>query len=259
MKTHRYFYGRNDIAPNFSTLLRCTPLRPFDFRTKILCRADLRSETGLFSIQANDKASNQEFRPRGSQQVTGQLPGEQNRREAAAQAREKELNPNILEPEPPKKVLGSITNETSLEEFMTTAELTNRNFEAEKSSDFRIISTKESSIVATEDLKGQSFAKLNKKYGSLLRIPRRPKPGTYNTAEELTALENEMFLEWRRSLSVLTEVSCMFDAEFDKTFVNKESIKELEKKKKAKLAVKKEFETKYRTEKSKWLFTKLRF
>ncbi|KAI1716725.1 50S ribosome-binding GTPase domain-containing protein [Ditylenchus destructor] len=124
---------------------------------------------------------------------------------AAAQAREKELNPNILEPEPPKKVLGSITNETNLEEFMTTAELANRNFEAEKSSDFRIISTKESSIVATEDLKGQSFAELNKKYGSLLRIPRRPKPGTYNTAEELTALENEMFLEWRRSLSVLTE------------------------------------------------------
>ena len=62
-----------------------------------------------------------------------------------------------------------------------------------------------------EDLKAQSLDELTKKYGRLLRIPRRPKPGTYTTAEELTAAENEAFLEWRKSLAVLTEVSLQLD------------------------------------------------
>lgn len=51
----------------------------------------------------------------------------------------------------------------------------------------------------------------------------------------------------------------MFDPDFDKKFVNKESIKEPKKKKKAIAAVKKEFVNRYKTEKSKWFFTKLRF
>lgn len=51
----------------------------------------------------------------------------------------------------------------------------------------------------------------------------------------------------------------MADADFDKTIVNKESLKEPEKKKKAITTVKKEFEAKYKTGKSKWLFSKLRF
>lgn len=51
----------------------------------------------------------------------------------------------------------------------------------------------------------------------------------------------------------------MFDSDFDKSFVNKETIKEPSKKKKALSLVKKEFETRFKTDKSKWLFTKLRF
>lgn len=51
----------------------------------------------------------------------------------------------------------------------------------------------------------------------------------------------------------------MFESDFDKSVVNKEAIKEPAKKKKAIALVKKEFETRYKTDKSKWLFTKLRF
>lgn len=51
----------------------------------------------------------------------------------------------------------------------------------------------------------------------------------------------------------------MFESDFDKSIVNKESIKEPTKKKKAVSLVKKEFEIRYKTDKSKWLFTKLRF
>jgi len=59
------------------------------------------------------------------------------------------------------------------------------------------------------------------------------------------------------SLQHLLPTRCMFDADFDKSVVNKESIKEPVKKKTALSTVKKEFETRYKTEKSRWLFTKL--
>lgn len=61
------------------------------------------------------------------------------------------------------------------------------------------------------------------------------------------------------SLQHLLPTRCIFDAEFDKSLVNKESIKEPRKKKNAILSVKKELETHHKTGKSKWLFTKLRF
>lgn len=65
----------------------------------------------------------------------------------------------------------------------------------------------ETSVVKPEDLKSHSLEELNAKYGDLLRIPRRPQPGTYSTADELHALENESFLGWKRSLSLLSEVN----------------------------------------------------
>jgi large subunit GTPase 1 len=118
-------------------------------------------------------------------------------------------------------VIASVTQESNLEEFLNTAELAGTTFEAEREN-FRILPRHipthfvhsyeiqfrgESSLVKTEDLKAQSLDELTKKYGHLLRIPRRPKAGTYTTAEELNAAENEAFLEWRKSLAVLTEVS----------------------------------------------------
>ena len=57
----------------------------------------------------------------------------------------------------------------------------------------------------------------------------------------------------------LGRFSCTFEAEFDKSVVNKETIKEPMKKKSAVASVKKEFEKRYKTDKSKWLFQKLRF
>jgi len=61
------------------------------------------------------------------------------------------------------------------------------------------------------------------------------------------------------SLEHLLPTRCLSDADFDKTLVNKEAVKEPQKKRAALSNIKKEFETKYKTEKSKWLFTKLRF
>ncbi|KAI3418867.1 60S ribosomal protein L27 [Globodera pallida] len=61
------------------------------------------------------------------------------------------------------------------------------------------------------------------------------------------------------SLQHLLPTRCIFEADLDKSLVNKEWIKEPRKKKNAILSVKKELETNYKAGKSKWLFTKLRF
>jgi len=61
------------------------------------------------------------------------------------------------------------------------------------------------------------------------------------------------------SLQHLLPTRCTFEADFDKSVVNKETIKEPMKKRSAISSVKKEFEKRYKTDKSKWLFQKLRF
>jgi len=61
------------------------------------------------------------------------------------------------------------------------------------------------------------------------------------------------------SLQHLLPTRCTFDTEFDKTAVNKETIKEPKKKRAAVLNVKSVMETSYKSGKSKWMFTKLRF
>jgi len=59
--------------------------------------------------------------------------------------------------------------------------------------------------------------------------------------------------------SHLLPTRCIVDVDFEKAVINKESIKEPTKKKKALTVIRKEFESRYKTGKSKWFFTKLRF
>jgi large subunit GTPase 1 len=100
-------------------------------------------------------------------------------------------------------VLDSVTHESNLEEFLTTAELANKDFTAERGN-FKIISTNDATVVNMDDLISKSYDELKREYGELLKIPRRPLQ--YNTAEELNKVENEMFLEWRRNVSLMQEV-----------------------------------------------------
>ncbi|KAI6241250.1 60S ribosomal protein L27 [Aphelenchoides fujianensis] len=61
------------------------------------------------------------------------------------------------------------------------------------------------------------------------------------------------------SYSNLLPTRCVYDIELDKALVNKESLKNPGKKRKALASAKKELESRYKTGKNKWLFTKLRF
>jgi hypothetical protein len=59
-----------------------------------------------------------------------------------------------------------------------------------------------------KSLEDQNFEQLHANYAHLLRIPRRPKSGSYHNADELNALESSQFLDWRRQLVKLSEVNC---------------------------------------------------
>ncbi|CAK5015400.1 unnamed protein product [Meloidogyne enterolobii] len=97
----------------------------------------------------------------------------------------------------------SRTHESSVQEILTNYELANKNFEAERS-DLKIIGSKGDTTLL-EGLEEQNLDELHVKYGHLLSIPRRPKPDTYQTAEELDSLETSQFLDWRQKLAKLSE------------------------------------------------------
>lgn len=103
-------------------------------------------------------------------------------------------------------MLASRTHESDMQEFLFNAELANEKFEAEKS-DFKLIECAKNNSICVEKFESRSLDQLHEQYGQLLRIPRRPKIGTYKDAEELNAIESAEFLEWRRSMAKLTEVS----------------------------------------------------
>uniref|UniRef100_A0A1I8B039 Large subunit GTPase 1 homolog n=1 Tax=Meloidogyne hapla TaxID=6305 RepID=A0A1I8B039_MELHA len=108
----------------------------------------------------------------------------------------------------------SRTHESSVQEILMNYQLANKNFEAERS-DLKIISSKGDSSLL-EGLEDQNLEELHSKYGHLLRIPRRPKPGTYQSAEELDALETSHFLDWRRKLAKLSEGSKIVITPFER-------------------------------------------
>ncbi|KAL3096799.1 hypothetical protein niasHT_026180 [Heterodera trifolii] len=107
---------------------------------------------------------------------------------------------------PQKPLLESKTHESDVQELLTNAELANSTFEAERG-DIKLLSGNGNVAISSAkqmDL-ANSLDQLNADYGHLLRIPRRPRPNTYEDAEHLNALEAEEFVAWRRQLAKLSE------------------------------------------------------
>ncbi|KAF7635255.1 CP-type G domain-containing protein [Meloidogyne graminicola] len=107
--------------------------------------------------------------------------------------------------------LGSRTQESNIQEILTNYQLANKNFEVERS-DLKIVSD----VCLLEGLENQNLEELHDKYGHLLKIPRRPKPETYQNAEELESLEISQFLSWRRQLAKLSEGSNVVITPFER-------------------------------------------
>lgn len=106
--------------------------------------------------------------------------------------------------------LRSVTQETALDEFLSTAELANKDFTADRHSNVKIIR-----LDSGVEGKSQGFGMTNEKKNELnskqrehakeLIVPRRPYWDEFTTKFELERNESEAFLEWRRKLANLQE------------------------------------------------------
>lgn len=99
--------------------------------------------------------------------------------------------------------LQSVTEESSFQEFLSTAELAGAEFNAEK---LNIKFVKPSSSGLLSKNEKEKVLEMQERNKDLVKIPRRPKWDSSINAQELHTLEKEAFLEWRRHLATLQEV-----------------------------------------------------
>lgn len=97
----------------------------------------------------------------------------------------------------------SVTEESSFQEFLSTAELAETEFNAEKLNIKFVKSNSSGLLLKNEKDKILERIERNK---DLVKIPRRPEWNSSINAQELDTLEKKMFLEWRRHLAMLQEV-----------------------------------------------------
>ncbi|XP_012533836.2 large subunit GTPase 1 homolog [Monomorium pharaonis] len=99
--------------------------------------------------------------------------------------------------------LQSITEESSFQEFLSTAELAGTEFNAEKLN-IKFVNPNSSGLLSQNEK--EKVLKTQERNKDLVKIPRRPKWNSSTNAEELHTLEKETFLEWRRHLASLQEI-----------------------------------------------------
>ena len=109
--------------------------------------------------------------------------------------------------------LRSVTQETALDEFLSTAELADKDFTADRHSNVKIIRLDS----GVENAASQGFGLTNEQRGKLdakqrshareLIVPRRPAWDSNTTKYQLDRQENDAFLEWRRKLAFLQETN----------------------------------------------------
>uniref|UniRef100_A0A2S2QR58 Large subunit GTPase 1 homolog n=1 Tax=Sipha flava TaxID=143950 RepID=A0A2S2QR58_9HEMI len=99
--------------------------------------------------------------------------------------------------------LQSVTEQSSFEEFLSTAELAGTEFTAEK---LNVEFVPERRMVGSlTDDERSKIEKSHKEFKHFIKIPRRPKWNSETTAEELESKERQNFLDWRRKLAELQE------------------------------------------------------
>ncbi|XP_015113083.1 large subunit GTPase 1 homolog [Diachasma alloeum] len=99
--------------------------------------------------------------------------------------------------------LSSVTEESSFQEFLSTAQLAGTEFHAEKLNIKYVNPQSEIGILSESER--SALLEVHKSNQSLLKIPRRPRWNAQTSAHELQTREKEDFLEWRRQLALLQE------------------------------------------------------
>ncbi|KAI5281734.1 Large Subunit Gtpase 1-like [Manis pentadactyla] len=99
--------------------------------------------------------------------------------------------------------LQSVTEQSSLDDFLATAELAGTEFVAEKLNIRFVLPETRTGLLSFEE--SQRVKKLHEENKQFLSIPRRPKWNQKTSPEELKQSEKDNFLEWRRQLVRLEE------------------------------------------------------
>ncbi|XP_058457016.1 large subunit GTPase 1 homolog [Malaya genurostris] len=110
--------------------------------------------------------------------------------------------------------LQSVTEESSFQEFLRTAELAGTEFQAEKLNISYVNPKSKVGLLTSNERVEIERKQTDKK--NLLKIPRRPKWNKETTSEELQSMENENFLEWRRGLASLQEEEDLLMTPYEK-------------------------------------------
>lgn len=110
--------------------------------------------------------------------------------------------------------LQSVTEESSFQEFLRTAELAGTEFQAEKLN-IQFVNPK-CNVGLLSNLEREAAEKKHIDKKDLLKIPRRPKWTPETTAEDLHMQENQSFLEWRRGLAMLQEEDGLLMTPYEK-------------------------------------------
>uniref|UniRef100_A0A1B6HMW8 Large subunit GTPase 1 homolog n=1 Tax=Homalodisca liturata TaxID=320908 RepID=A0A1B6HMW8_9HEMI len=99
--------------------------------------------------------------------------------------------------------LQSVTEESSFQEFLSTAELAGTEFQAEKLNIKFVNPAVGVGLLTTDERK--NVEKKHSEFKNLLKIPRRPAWDKGISADELQLREKNQFLEWRRGLATLQD------------------------------------------------------
>ncbi|XP_041646461.1 large subunit GTPase 1 homolog [Cheilinus undulatus] len=99
--------------------------------------------------------------------------------------------------------LQSVTEQSSMDDFLATAELAGTEFVAEKLN-IRFVPAEARAGLLTAEEKTR-LRKLHEENRHFLRIPRRPHWDQSTSPDELQQAEKDSFLEWRRGLAQLEE------------------------------------------------------
>lgn len=110
----------------------------------------------------------------------------------------------------------SVTEQSAMDEFLSTAELAGTDFTAEKVNNVKIIHTDQKNPYLLSAAEERSVLSKHKKHKARLTVPRRPKWDASTTPQQLDLQERNSFLDWRRGLAELQENNDLLMTPFER-------------------------------------------
>ncbi|KAJ3493663.1 hypothetical protein NLG97_g4590 [Lecanicillium saksenae] len=110
----------------------------------------------------------------------------------------------------------SVTEQSAMDEFLSTAELAGTDFTAEKVNNVKIIHTDQKNPYLLSSAEERAVLGKHKKHKDRLTVPRRPKWDASTTPQQLDLQERNSFLDWRRGLAELQENNDLLMTPFER-------------------------------------------